>query len=245
MDVAAQIRRAAKEIDQVAVAVSVVGTRRVKLIRLAELAEKVSKGLVGERPEVKKLQLQIRQRIHDVRTARTDQSAAEKLRDLRDALLEVGEAVRRGLGTAPAVFRVAEFPVGNPWGYSQDEARRALDAIGAVVRKLRSWGVSVDDLTIILDPSWKGDRAFAFYDPTWETVAITAESSASEHMLAWQVALWLWDRTMNAGDRETWAGDSGRFAKAFADLVTGSTPSDDESARLRVTVGRSASRWPG
>lgn len=242
MELETKVRRASKEIDQVGVAVSIVGTRRHKLLALADLAQDVLDELRGERDEIKRAALALRQRIHDVRSSRTDQTSAARLSSLKSELDRVLELVSQGIGVADDTFKAGDIAVGNPWGYTREEAARALDAVKEVGRRMKALSIPTDDLTIVLDPSWSGDAKWAVYDKEWETIAMSAGAPGSVRALANQVGYALWDM-LSAPDREVWGDVPARFALAFGAAIVDEGATDDW-ARLRVTVGRRSSKWP-
>lgn len=245
MDLATQIQRVAKEIGQVSIAVSVVGTRRAKLLELADLAQTISGRLHGDRPEVRRMVTGLRQRIHDVRVSRHDRTAAEALEALRDELERVLAKVRDGIGVAdPLIKVVGDFAVGNPWGYTEAEAARTVETVRVAVRKLSEWGLDVSELTMVLDPTWSGTGKWAVYDRDWDTIALAPGPSGSVAALATELGRAVWASMFKAKEREVWADQVDRFAEAFSAAVSGDKMQDDDAARLKVSMMPLASKWP-
>jgi hypothetical protein len=244
MDLATRIQRAAKEIDQVSVAVSVVGTRRAKLLELADVATDIAGRLHGDRPEVRRMVTGLRQRVHDVRVARHDRTAAEALEALRDELNAVLVKVRDGLGAADPVVKIGDIAVGNSWGYTDAEVARTSEPIKLAMRRLSEWGFDASRFTLVLDPTWSGSGRWAFYDRDWDTVAMAPGPSGSVGALATELGKAVWYTVFGGKEKETWADHVDRFAEAFSAAVAGDKMQDDDAARLRVSMMPWAAKWP-
>lgn len=247
MSLDAQMRSAIKELGEVATAVSAVGTRKQKLIELARLGEDLALRIRGERPEVKKLRIDIVQRSHDVRSADPSGKAARAIRSLMHSIEAAKNQLQRnGLGDVPEEFEVSAggrtWTIDNFWGYALDEVKPLIGTVERAFKRMAELGLPIDrSMGIALDPSWAGGR-LAFYDPPWATFALDpAGGSASSVESA--IAERVWHAVMGAAEREAWSS-VGAFASAFGTLLSGDKLSADDWARLTVSVGKLAKSWP-
>ncbi len=257
MALAQEMRSLSKELEEIAVAISLVGTTHTKLRELVSWAEEIRDAIRGERPEVKKLRDEIARRIHDVKVSPPDPRVAKKLRALRHAIETAKNQVQKGLGEVPETFSLnvvgnfAEFTIGNSWGYTLAEAEPSLRALRRTLARMSEIGLNPGkDLSIVLDPQWSEGWS-AKYDREWETIAMDPYGRGSEgggsagpfaqtaHAFGHRV----WDQVMKAEDREAWAS-AGAFALALSTFLVGEKVSADDAARLAVTVGKRASDWP-
>ncbi len=250
-----QMRSLAKELEEIAAAISLVGTTRTKLNELVRWAEEIAASFRGERPLVKKARAEIIRRIHDVKVTVADQRSAQRLRALRTAIETAKNLVQKGLGDVPEAFSVeaqgTQWTVGNAWGYTESEARVSIQAAQKVLRRMKEIDLRIGaGLTFVLDPSW-ADGWSAIYDSNWEVIAMDPDGKGTEskgavgtfNQTATAMGHRVWHETMKADDREAWSS-AGAFALAFGLVLVGDKVSVDDAARLAVTVGKHASGWP-
>jgi hypothetical protein len=236
-----QARAAAKEVDQVAVAASVVGIAYAKAGELTRLASAVGDGLKGDRPEVQRVRLAIIQRIHDVRTV-AGAKMPLAVRGLSDALFDAVALLKRGLGDGVEEWKVGSWTIANTYGYTDAEMRTLLGYIKQLASAMDKAGIKLPDVGFALDPTWTLGP-LAIYDPQWETVAMDPDGHGDFSTLASAVGRNLWDGLFTRIDREAWSS-VGDFVSAFATMMAGDTLSADEAARLTVSLAKYASSWP-
>jgi hypothetical protein len=246
----ANFRFVLRELDQIGVAVSVVGTKRPMLLRLAGYAEGIRAALVGSRPEVRKARDELARLIQGVRSSSPKAKPASKaIRKLHKGVLDVQRIVSKGLGVASAVTEVGGFELDNAWGYTSFELRTALSAIKKADAILRRAGLEslVKGVVVVLDPEVAAG-SYASYDRDIDLMAMDPGQDQSGDTEAILRALGgrLWATQFKPEDKEVWGGgrDPGRFSDAFSRKLAGESVDRDTAARLQVTVGRLAKRWP-
>jgi ppGpp synthetase/RelA/SpoT-type nucleotidyltranferase len=244
------LKAAAKEIEQTAVAVSVMGTAPWKLKQMAGLAEPVADALEGERPEVAKPRSALKRLIHNTKTSSIKAHQASKaLRALAKGLTDTRRMVAKGLGNADPFLRGAGFEIVNTWGYTSSEIRDATRTLEATTKVLNGVGLptAVGGLAE-LNPARVKGSAFVQYDPHGDLFIFDLAKSGSGNLesVLRAVGERLWLQEFGRGDKETWGNGrgSGAFSRAFAELLTGRRVDADTMARLQVSVGKLAARWP-
>ena len=244
----AKIRSVIRELEQVAVAVAVVGTKRPKLLQLARMAQGVADEMVGTRPKVRRVRGELLRRIQDVKVSPTKAaSAARSIRRMALALKETQKLLKTGVGTGEADFEVGKWLVTNTWGYTGTEVKALKRTLDKARRVLRSVGLDrFASGQVVLDPKIASGQ-FAIYLPMEEVVAMDLGQAGSKSMdaILRAIAGRLWLSEMNAADVETWGGigRSERFEQAFSKVLDGGKVDRDTAARLRMTVGRMAKKW--
>jgi ppGpp synthetase/RelA/SpoT-type nucleotidyltranferase len=250
---ASYLKAAAKEIEQTAVAVGVVGTRSWKLKQMAALVEPMVEALVGERPEVVKTRGRLKRLVHNARVSVTDaRQASAALNGLADGVREVQRLVSKGVGNAEPMISASGVELANTWGYSASEARDALRALERANRALESVGLltATGDFAE-LNPGRVKGAGFVEYDADSDMLVFDLGKSRSlaENTQNVLQALGerLWRQEFRSRDREPW-GDGKRglaaFSEAFAGMLSGRRLAEGMTARLSTTVGQMASRWP-
>jgi hypothetical protein len=238
------------EIDQISVAVSVVGTRRPMLMKLARMAAEVKDALVGSRPEVQKVRANLERLIHNARRAPTRaRRASDALRKLAAGIKEAqGLVLRKGLGDPPALNGGA-FTITNEWGYTDKEAKSFLKALRSAEDAVSKFGLgkALAYGTITLDPKMSSGRMLS-YDPFSDAFYANPSINDGVQGVFMALAERLWVVHFKTKDVETWGtGSEGptKFERAFARKLDGKGLDADSSARLRVTAGRIAvqSKW--
>ena len=237
------IKLVVTELDETAVAVSVVGTSVRRLRDLGTLAEVIAQALSGDRPEVKKLRTRLLQLVQNLKISGTkNYQATRPMRALARGVQEAGALLKRGIGNAPPEYDAGDFVVRNTWGYGKSEARPALRELEKVSRKLGLVGLGTAVSTIEL---WGTGSGPEFVQDLQAVVIDPGKSLTTDELLK-TLGRRLWDDEFRANDYETWGGKGGvdRFAALFSKAVAGKSIDVDPAARLQLTVGKLAARWP-
>lgn len=231
-----------RELDEVAVAVSIVGTTKVKLNELAGYVELIADALVGIRSEVNRVRTDLRQAAHNIRRARGD------ARKSSDAIWKGAEAVddakilvkRRRLGDVPLLFDAGPFTLFNVWGYSETEVRAFMSGMRDVSSNLRNLGLEFE-APVVLDPKRVRFTLLA-YDEDGGFVSDPTRSVKHKELYE-AIARRVWVEDLERSHRETWKKYK-PFQDAFVKWVQGRVVIPDAQARLRATLGRIATkRW--
>lgn len=236
---ASNLKRVITELEQTAVAVSVMGTTTRKLKEMAALVEPIAGALVGMRPDVRRVRIDLHRRIHNAKVSSVKGStAAIKIRDMVAGLRKVQGLLTKGLGDTGTVFKVGGFEVTNVWGYSKVELGSARNALGDASRQLARAGLSsLGEATVVLDP----EEAVGFieYDPKRSLLVMDLRRPGDAKNVYRALAARLWREELRGEAKETWGGEQGleRFQTAFSDLMSGRRLDRDPRARLQVTVG--------
>jgi len=237
------IESAHKELEQTAVAVSVVGTSRYRLRQLAELVKPIAEALHGSRPEVSKLRGRLRRATHNMLMSSLSQRpASEKIRGLAEVVADVLEVVQDGVGNTSGELSAFGFEVTNVWGYNDDELRQTLAVLKRAADEMREVGLGVVQTGVELS----GDASvFASYLRDRDAIEVNPSRATSISGLLEALADRIWVRNFSATDHETWGGkfSSSRFKDAFAKTLTGWKLDQETAARLQVTVGKFAVKW--
>lgn len=247
MSVERKLAEVAREIDQVAVAVSVVGTSRAKLRELGGMAIEAGKDLVGTRPEVRAMQTRVARVAHNAIGSHTGAKlASRRLRVLADMLRAVLSDVESGVGAADPYLKIGAFDAWNTWGYTDAELQPLEHLIESASRLLRGVGLeSILGGDLELDPSLTRD-SFVRYLSGSDALAFDLAREVSDPLgsILRAFAVRLWRVQFGNAEREAWGGDPSRFFGSFADTMNGDTLDSETAARLAVSVRRVASRWP-
>lgn len=245
------LKRVHKELDEVGVAISVVGTRRQKLMELARLTAPISDDLVGSRPEVKQIRDDLVRLTHNVRRAQTRaRPASQAVKALAAKVKDVQKLVGSGLGDVPEAFTVGEMSLLNTWGYTKKEAKPFMDALDVALGVIEKMGLTkiVAEATVSLDPEGS-PRASMVYDLFADTfVANPRRTRERTRGISDALGGRLWLKLFEQRDVETWGGARAAwvsFSDAFHRLLSGKRLSKDDAARMTVSLGRviGPERW--
>jgi len=240
---ARNIERVRVELEQTAVAVSVVGTSKQRIAQLIDLVEPIAEALVGARSEVNRLRGRLRRSMHNLRVSNLSQRhASEKMRALVGAVSYVGEAVKVGIGNAEPSFEVDGFFVINVWGYNESELRLTVSTLKRAAKELDAVGLAP---AISVELSGGGSK-FATYLRDRDGLDLDPTRAASMGELFEAIGEGFWVRDFRSEDRETWGGRLSvrKFTDAFGKALTGWKLDAETVARLQMTVGRFAADWP-
>lgn len=237
------LQRVYRELDEVGVAISVVGTSRQKLMELARLTIPISDRLIGSRPEVKRVRDDLVRLTHNVRRAQTRQrTASAAVRALAGQIKVVQKLLRSGVGDVPERFDVGSMSLENAWGYSKGEIKPFVDSLAKALDVIDKMGLTktVAETTVLLNPE-KSSRSMT-YDVFSDTF-IANPMQAQERLRGVSDALGgrLWVKLFEQRDVETWGGASvawSAFSGVFYRLMSGKRLSKDGSARMAVSLGR-------
>lgn len=231
-----------KELEETAAAATLVGTSVTRLKELAALIDPIADGLFGVRPEVRKVVLRLRQRAQDVTVAGTRAyQAPAAVRALAGVVENVKAMLKKGIGSAPKAFTVGKFEVENAWGYTEQEAHRTLRLLDHAEELLLAVGLEQAIAKVELVGSGQAEA----YDTERGLLMINPSAHVSTHSVLRELGIGLWETEFGKNDREVWGGeDPARFARSFASAVRSRKLDQETAARLQVTVGRLASRWP-
>lgn len=230
------------ELEQTAVAASVVGTSTRRLKELGALADAIADALTGERAEVKKLRTRLRQLSQNAKISGTrNYQAPRAMRALAAGVVQVQALLKKGIGKAPLDFAAGGFTAKNGWGYTEAEARSALRALEKASRALTGVGLGTAVADVDL---WPGTAVQYLRDLS--SIAIDPDKNVTSEDILAALGQRLWDSEFRDADFETWGGKTspGRFAAAFAEAVSGKKLDPETAARLQTTVGKLAAKWP-
>lgn len=234
------IDKATKELDQTAIAISVAGTSEMKRKALAALATPVIDALVGTRPQMKSLRDDLRRAVHDVKVGSSRARDAAKRVSALSALLKKAKAETKKLGPIRDVIVAGDLVLFNVWGYSDKELDTLLKTLRTADRALQRVGLPPMEGTVTLDRQ----ASFFIYDkPDWKADPVRYAVGGPPL-----------DQVMNAvADREwvkfgpvqqdSWKSKDD-FNQAFARYMSGGSVDPETSARLALSVGNNAKRWP-
>jgi hypothetical protein len=237
------IKRIYKELDQVGVAISVVGTRRQKLMELARLAEPIVDRLVGDRPSVKRLRDDLVRLAHNVRRVPVKAKMASKaVRELAEKVKEVEKLLAKGRGDVPREFSIGGMKLPNAWGYTPKEVTPFLGELESVLDSVDKMGLTreVGRGVIVLDPR-ESPWSTMDYDPySDQFFANPVQGRKILEELAQAMGGRVWVQLFKRPEVEAWGvGSRGwnDFAEAFARLVSGKGLSDDEKSKMESSLG--------
>ncbi len=211
-----------RELDEVALAMSVTGTRRKKLVELGQMADEVIEALIGDRPEVTKLRAELEKLSRGVKMAGTKaKQSAQAVRAMRDGVKKVQKLVNRGLGDADVRLKVGGFEVDNVWGHTATEVRATKSTLIKATKILHKAGL--DDLVngeVLLDPDRAGSD-FSVYEVLGDLVVINVAGGDQLRSLLMALGRRAWVKVPSE-KMEPWGGlwAADRFAETFADALT-------------------------
>lgn len=229
-----------RELDQVGVAMSVVGTSRPMLRKMAKYLQPSIDGLHGERPEIKKIRDDLKRAQHNIETGPTTPLRSSRnvwvARDLMDAVIRLSD---KGLLGLPEEHEEGRITLENAWGYTGDELRVFRRTLRQVLADFSDVGLYRDLVygTIRLH---QDEAAGEFLTRNRQDIFI-ADPLRGHSKLDIFLAFGdrLWGTLFKLSDRQTWS-DRQAFVSAFARAMRGEPLRSDERARLQVTVGRIA-----
>lgn len=234
-----------RELDEVSAAVSLVGTRRPMLLKMARYLEPSIEGLRGTRPEVRKLRKALERAQHNLqRGPTTPLRAGRNLRVARDLMDDVLKLKDKGLLDVPEEYEEGRLTLENVWGYTADELRVFRGVLRQVVSDLSDVGLYRKLVygTVVLDPEGGGRLIRDPKDDVLVADPLRAKKRAEFFEAFGDRA---WDEVLKSSDRRAWS-TRGQFVDAFVKVLGGRTLDREDRARLQVTVGRIAGEdWPG
>jgi hypothetical protein len=236
-----------RELDQVGVAMSVVGTSRPMLRRMAKLLQPSIDGLRGERPEIKKLRDDLKRAQHNLESGPTTPLRSsrnmEVARDLMDQVIRLSD---KGLLGLPEKYDEGRIELENVWGYTRDELKVFRGLLRQALADLSDVGLydklAYGNIRLHQDDA-RGD--FLTRNRQQDVFVVDPSRGRSKADIFVAFGDRLWDKIFKPSDRQTW-GDRTRFSIAFVKALRGQPLDSEDRARLQVTVGRIAGdEWPG
>jgi hypothetical protein len=237
------LARVYKELDEVAVAVSVVGTRRQKLMDLARMAYPARDALVGSRPEVKKLRDDLTRAIHNVRRSQTRPARASKaIWKLAAQIKRVQKLVAKGLGDVPSSMSAGGLEVSNVWGYSEREAKPLLGRLDKALGRAKDLGLGSQVVygEVILDPGKAGGRAVSYDPHKDQLVGDPSKGSNRDLDIAEALAARVWLASFGPEEHAEWGGspsDFDGFVRLFSDMLAGKKLDRGLATIMAATTG--------
>lgn len=240
-----------KELDQIGVAVSVVGTSHTMLNRLHGYGEELADSLHGTREPVRKLQGDFTRALHNLKRANPRDSkrsskAIWAVRDLADRLIKL----RRKVKDVEPEVKLGRLRLDNVYGYTERELRPAEKVVREAVELMGDWGLyrKVVYGDIILDPEDSRGK-LAAYLAGLDAIAVDPDrwpQGVAPVLGAFADRLWV--QVLKGPQHEVWGqGVAGwdRFRSAFVAALDGGSLSADTSARLAVTMTKvtNSRRW--
>lgn len=225
---------------------SVVGTRRAMLRKMAKLLQPSIDALHGDRPKVKKLREDLVRAQHNLeRGPTTARGASRNMWTARDLMDEVIKLHDKGLVGVPEEFDEGRITLENAWGYKADELKVFRGLLRQSLADLSDVGL-YDRLAygvVRLHPDEAGGD---FLTRNRQDVLIADPSRGRSKAAIFEAfGDRLWDKLFQPSDRQTWGG-RGRFIVAFVKAMRGQPLNSEDRAKLQVTVGRIAGDdWPG
>jgi len=232
-----------KELDEVAVAVMVVGTRRPKLMQLARIVLPVRDALVGTRPEVRKIRDDLTRAMHNTRRSPLRQRPASKaIKALAAEVKKVRKLVDGKLGDVPSSFKVSRLTAINTWGYSEREARPFLDRLDRALKKAKALGLDKQVVygEVILDPDEAGSRAL-YYDPHGDRlIGNPSKATNRDSEIGEALAARVWLATFGSEEHTEFGGIRAGFdpfVRLFTDMLNGKKLDRGHATIMATTTG--------
>jgi hypothetical protein len=239
------LRKVYRELDEVGVAIGVVGTRRQKLMELARMVVPITDALVGTRPEVKRVRDDLVRLTHNVRRAQTKARLASKAVAALAAQVKVAEKlVDKGLGDVPEAFNPIDgMSILNTWGCTEREARAFLRRLEDATSVLDKMGLmrGLGDTRVSLDPegSPRDSMTYDLFNDMF--IANPMYARARERGISDALGGRLWVKLFKQREVEVWGGASqawDAFSEAFFDLIRGKGMKGRDAARMATSLGR-------
>jgi hypothetical protein len=226
----------AKELKQVSVAVSLVGTRRWRLLQFVNKLIPIRDALVWVRPDARKLRSVLSRVIHNMERAPENGVQAKYMAEASKAIDGIIRIV--GAGVVPDDMMFGGMRIQNVWGYSASDVLIVARALETVVGRLEAAGMDVD-VDFVLNPD-SSPNAFASYVSSENAVFVNAGafgSATTDILGAFGDMVWL--KLFTSPQYQTWGGPAGRmkFSRAWINALDGKAVDRDTMARLTVTVG--------
>lgn len=246
-------QRVMRELDQVSVAATLTGTSFPKIKQLADMVQPLHDGLVGERPKVRKIRRRLRLALHNLRRSPKDTRVAKRLTELLYVVRDLQQLVEReGLGAVAESVLADDFQIINIWGYTDRELKVLSVLLRRASKLLADVGLGMGTLPVFASPSMMkrargSSRVYMLYDSRDDVFIANPDARLSGDYQAVLEALAerIWEGGLTSEDRDVWRpGGLAAFASAFAEKLASGVAGSDTEARLAVTVGRLASRWP-
>ena len=235
-----------KELDQIGVAVSVVGTSRYMLRKLAGYLKPSIEALHGERKEMRRLRKDLeRARYNLLKSPTLARSASRNIWAARDLMDEVLKLKDKGLLDTKVEYDEGRITLVNAWGYTQDELKTFRTLLRQVVADLSHVGLYRDLAygAVRLDPDAAGGQLMD-YDERADVFVADPEKGRTKAAIYEAFGGRVWSKLFTLDDRQTW-GTRSRFLRAFVKAMRGRRLDSEDRAILQVTVGRIAgSDWP-
>lgn len=236
----ARLQWVRRELDQVGMAMSLVGTRRPMLLKMARYLEPIIDGLHGERPEIRKIrQGLVRAKYNLERGPTTPLRSSRNMWIARDLLDEVLKLKDKGLLGVPDFYE-GRLGLENFWGYTSDELKDFQGLLDKVIKELDNIGLS-DELVygaVVLSPESTKGQFFSYDERTGFFFADPSRGKSKADIYA-AFGDRIWDRLFISADRQAWPS-RGQFVSSFAKAIRGQQLDSETMARLQVTVGRVA-----
>lgn len=229
-----------KELDEVAVAVSVVGTRRPKLMKLARMAYPVRDALVGMRPEVSKLRDNLTRAIHNTRRAQLKQrSASRAIWALAAEIKKTQKLIGDGLGDVPLGFRSGGMDIENVWGFTEQEVKPFLDQFDRMMRQVMTLGL--DDQVaygeVVFDPDSANRRALFFNPYNDKLVADPLKGTNRKADIGEALAARVWLASFGQKEHVDWMENFDHFARHFTRMLEGKKLDAGAAGVMAATTG--------
>jgi len=238
------LKQVYRELDEVGVAISVVGTRRQKLMALARLTLPLSDELVGTRPEVRRVRDDLVRLSHNVRRAQTTARPAGKaVRALANQVKVLEELLKKGLGNTPETFGVGGLILVNRWGYTKKEAKPFLNVLKKATDVIEKIGLvkKIGTGKVLLDQSASPGSAMTYDLFSDSFIANPTRTQDRRKDIGRAFGERLWWKYFDGRDAETWGGGAEAlpsFFGAFSRLLFGRKLSGDILAKMSVSLGR-------
>ena len=230
-----KLRAAIKELEQTAVAVSVMGTSPRKLKEMAGLAEPVLDAMVGERHEVAAVRSELKKAVQAVRMSSLKAAqASTKMNALAGVMKRVLALVGKGLADVKGEEVAGSFAMVNTWGYPDRDVSSMKTLLVNAERKLNASGFGdVANGIMYLDP--RVAEGAVSYSKQGDFLAADLDMRADVRAIVHALGARWWYREMGRSTYEVWGDAVERFQDAVADFVVGRPTSTDTEARVKYS----------
>jgi hypothetical protein len=238
----------AKELRQVAVAVSLMGTRRWRMLQFTKKLRPIRDELVWLRPDVRKLRSTIARAIHNMERGREDGRQAKNMRSAADAIDELLKLQ----GREPLIkeLEIGGVRFNNAWGFSARDLMPVMRRYRKVAERLEDLGLKeLTEVEVIVNPD-ESPMDYAIYSVSDDVIYLNpkrARKADADLLEAFGDRIWV--TRFDSKDKQTWGKSAlsawSRFTKAWVGVLDGKRPDPDTAARLAVTVGQMVGpeRW--
>ena len=229
-----------KELDETSVAVSVVGTRRQKLMDLARMVLPVRDALFGTRPEVSKVRSNLTRAMHNVRRAQLQPRPASKaIKALAVEIVEVKKLLASKLGDVPETFALGGMTVQNVWGYTEGEGRQFIERMKRSLDKAKSLGIDgLEYGDVVFDPEMTQGAAVS-YDPHLDRIYANPSKVSNRADIGEVLASRMWLSVFGPKEHIDWGGSRGfdGFVRIFSDMLSGKKIDRGIAGIMAATAG--------